>query len=139
MHRVISWLAVLTAATAFLLAAPAAAHADGWGDVNCQVTRDDPSCTVEVIYVGGGKGTGGGSGGGILLEGATLMTTGATLQVNGGNGGRNGSYAGIFNCGGRDGGPGSTSASNAGGNGDNCQGGSPGGGGGYGRAQALDR
>ena len=67
MHRVISWLAVLTAATAFLLAAPAAAHADGWGDVNCQVTPDDPSCTVEVIYVGGGKGTGGGSGGGNVV------------------------------------------------------------------------
>jgi len=68
MHRVVSWLAILTAATAIALATPAAAHADGWGHVNCQVTPNDPSCTVEVIYVGGGNGTDGGSGGNIVCK-----------------------------------------------------------------------
>jgi len=84
-----------------------------------------------------GGGTGGGSGGGILLEGATLATSGATLQANGGAGGPGGKY---FQCGsGSTGAAGSTSASNAGSDGQDCVGGSPGGGGGYGRIQTLDR
>jgi hypothetical protein len=81
-----------------------------------------------------GGGTGGGSGGGIFLEGLTLVKTGSTLQANGGNGGGDGSY---FHC--SNGPSGSTSASNPGGNGQNCVGGSPGGGGGYGRIVTLDR
>lgn len=84
-----------------------------------------------------GGGTGGGSGGGIFLEGLTVDTSGATIQANGGSGGRNGSYAGIYNCGGSNGGSGSTSASATGGNGVSCQGGSSGGGGGYGRVRTL--
>jgi hypothetical protein len=86
-----------------------------------------------------GGGTGGGSGGAILLESASLDLTGSTLHANGGTGGKNGSYAGVFNCGGEAGGNGSTSASNAGANGGDCQGGSPGGGGGYGRVGTFDR
>jgi hypothetical protein len=81
-----------------------------------------------------GGGTGGGSGGGILLEGQTLNTTGSTLRANGGAGGPDGGY---FHC---SAGPtGSTSSSNPGSDGQNCSGGSPGGGGGYGRIQTLDR
>jgi hypothetical protein len=86
-----------------------------------------------------GGGTGGGSGGAILLEGASLDLTGSTVHANGGNGGKNGTYAGVFNCGGKAGGNGSTSASSAGSNGVDCQGGSSGGGGGYGRVTTLDR
>jgi hypothetical protein len=81
-----------------------------------------------------GGGTGGGSGGGILLEGATLDTSRATLEANGGSGGPDGDY---FHCGGSS--NGSTSANRAGSNGQDCVGGSPGGGGGYGRVQTLDR
>jgi hypothetical protein len=86
-----------------------------------------------------GGGTGGGSGGAILLEGATVDLTGSTVHANGGNGGKNGTFAGIYNCGGEAGGNGSTSASNAGANGQSCQGGSSAGGGGYGRVTTLDR
>jgi len=86
-----------------------------------------------------GGGTGGGSGGAIVLEGNALMTTGATLQVNGGDGGNNGAYAGIFDCGEEAGGVGATSAITPGGDGIDCQGGSPGGGGGYGRVLTMDR
>ena len=81
-----------------------------------------------------GGGTGGGSGGGILLEGATLETSRATIEANGGTGGPDGSS---FHCGGNT--NGSTSSSRAGSNGRDCLGGSPGGGGGYGRVQTLDR
>jgi hypothetical protein len=83
-----------------------------------------------------GGGTGGGSGGGILLEGASLTRQRAILQVNGGNGGPDGDY---FHCGGNTGAQGSTSASNPGDDGRDCSGGSPGGGGGYGRVEAFDR
>jgi hypothetical protein len=79
-----------------------------------------------------GGGTGGGSGGAILLEGKSVVTTGATLQVNGGNGGGDGSNV---HC--ADGTPGSTIASLAGADGKDCVGGSPGGGGGYGRMRTV--
>jgi hypothetical protein len=81
-----------------------------------------------------GGGTGGGSGGGILLESTALTTTGATITANGGAGGPDGGY---FHC--SNGTAGSTSPTSPGGNGKNCVGGSPGGGGGYGRIQLLDR
>jgi len=68
MHRVVSWLAIPAAAAAIALATPAAANADGWGHVNCLLTPNDPSCTVEVIYVGGGNGNGGGSGGNTVCK-----------------------------------------------------------------------
>ena len=80
-----------------------------------------------------GGGTGGGSGGAIFLEAATVDLRPTTFTANGGRGGANGSYAGVYNCGGTSGGSGSSSPSNAGSNGSSCQGGSPGGGGGYGR------
>jgi hypothetical protein len=83
-----------------------------------------------------GGGTGGGSGGGILLEGATLEVSVGALEANGGSGGTDGDY---FHCGGNAGASGSTNASRAGSNGQDCVGGSPGGGGGYGRVQTLDR
>jgi hypothetical protein len=81
-----------------------------------------------------GGGTGGGSGGGILLEASTLDTAGSTVQANGGDGGGDGDYFGCSN-----GTNGSNSASNPGSNGENCVGGSPGGGGGYGRILTIDR
>ena len=84
-----------------------------------------------------GGGTGGGSGGAILLEGKTVAASGATLQANGGSGGRNGQYAGVYSCGNSSGGSGSTDASTSGGNGTSCQGGSSGGGGGFGRIRTL--
>jgi hypothetical protein len=84
-----------------------------------------------------GGGTGGGSGGGILLEGATLAMSGATLQANGGAGGPGGGY---FQCGSKStGATGATSASDEGHDAPSCVGGSPGGGGGYDRIQTLDR
>jgi hypothetical protein len=86
-----------------------------------------------------GGGTGGGSGGAILLEGKSVITSGATLEVNGGDGGSNGAFAGIYSCGAHAGGSGARSASEAARDGVDCQGGSPGGGGGYGRVQILER
>jgi hypothetical protein len=80
-----------------------------------------------------GGGTGAGSGGAILLQGGSIDTSGATLRTRGGNGGHNGSFAGIFNCGDSAGGNGATSASQNGGDGQDCQGGGSGAGGGYGR------
>ena len=85
-----------------------------------------------------GGGTGGGSGGALLLEADSVDTSGATLQTNGASGGKNGNYAGIYNCGGANGGGGSSNASSPGGTGGNCQGGSPGGGGGYGRQRVIE-
>jgi len=67
MHRVVAWLSMLAAATAIVFGTPAAANADPWGGVNCNLTPNDPRCTVEVIYVGGGGGNGGGSGGGNVV------------------------------------------------------------------------
>jgi len=58
---------MLAATTAIVLGTPAAASADPWGGVNCNLTPNDPRCTVEVIYVGGGGGNGGGSGGGNIV------------------------------------------------------------------------
>lgn len=80
-----------------------------------------------------GGGTGGGSGGGILLEGGTVDIAGATLSARGGQGGANGTYASIYRCGGTPGGSGAAAPNQSGTMGANCQGGSPGGGGGYGR------
>jgi hypothetical protein len=68
MLRVASRLAVLAAATAIVLTTPAAVSADPWGGVNCNLTPNDPRCTVEVIYVGGGGGNGGGSGGNVVCK-----------------------------------------------------------------------
>jgi hypothetical protein len=106
-----------------------------------------------------GGGTGGGSGGGILLEGASVATSGATLEANGGDGGGNGSACGLYpaHCcadqhypylgstePGSNGESGLTDfdACNAvacSGGDDICNGGGPGGGGGYGRISTLTR
>jgi hypothetical protein len=80
-----------------------------------------------------GGGSGAGAGGGILLQAGSVDIAGATLQARGGAGGRNGSYAGIYNCGDSAGGSGATSSTQDGANGQSCQGGSSGAGGGYGR------
>jgi hypothetical protein len=80
-----------------------------------------------------GGGTGGGSGGALLLEGDAVDLNGATLTANGGQGGANGSQCGLLFCGNSPGGNGSTSPSNAGSAGQSTSAGGPGGGGGYGR------
>jgi hypothetical protein len=84
-------------------------------------------------------GTGGGSGGTILLEAPNVQVDASSLQVTGGRGGANGRSAGVFPCGGTSGGTPSTTASSPGTDGIDCQGGSPGGGGGFGRAKILVR
>jgi hypothetical protein len=46
-------------------AVPGVSRADGWGDVDCTTTPNNPSCTVEVGYTGGGNSNGGGNGGNV--------------------------------------------------------------------------
>lgn len=74
MYRVARLFVALAAAAGLVLTAPAAAHADDWGEVNCSQTPSDPRCTVTVTYIGGGNGNTGGGGrlecaiGGIPVE-----------------------------------------------------------------------
>jgi hypothetical protein len=89
-----------------------------------------PGCGIENEQ----GGTGGGSGGGILLEASILDAEGATLEARGGNGGLNGALCGAFapHCGITEGGAGADNSSDPGDFGINSKGGGPGGGGGYG-------
>ncbi|GIM86620.1 hypothetical protein [Salinispora arenicola] len=59
---------LLTAAFAaiVMVVMPSAAYADGYGDVNCAITPNDPQCQVVAIDPGSGDGTGGSDGGGSL-------------------------------------------------------------------------
>ncbi|MGJ3224010.1 hypothetical protein ACQEUV_01305 [Micromonospora aurantiaca (nom. illeg.)] len=61
-------VAIVTVAL-LLTAAPGIGHADEWGDVDCTTRPNDPQCTVEVVYTGGGNSTGGsGSNGNVACK-----------------------------------------------------------------------
>lgn len=92
MHRLGAGLAAIAAAITLVLNAPSAALADGYGDVNCNLTPNDPKCTVEVIYTGGGGGSGGGGGGGNVV----CKIGGVVVECENGYGwlGRDGCYYG---------------------------------------------
>jgi hypothetical protein len=61
-------LVALAAVALLVSAAPGMARADGYGDVDCQATPNDPHCTVEVVYTGGGGGGGHGGGGSLVCK-----------------------------------------------------------------------